>query len=164
MKIWIPAILILMLIITAKTRAQDHAEFEVSNRIRGGIILGMNASQIDGDDYAGFHKVGFNAGFYGQLPVSKRFFISTEILYSQEGANNPVNPSTPVQDYFKWNLQYAQIPVLIHFQDKKAISVSQRTGAKKTYFTHLSHQMGLHDAVSAELPPGIFLAYDGLTF
>ncbi|MEO5675043.1 MAG: hypothetical protein ABIQ74_10380, partial [Chitinophagales bacterium] len=43
-------------------------------------------------------------------------------LYSQEGANNPVNPSTLVRDYFKWNLQYAQIPVLIHFQDKKAFN------------------------------------------
>lgn len=51
-----------------------------------------------------------------------------------------------------------------HFNLKEAISVSQRTGAEKTYFTHMSHQMGLHDAVSAELPPDIFLAYDGLTF
>ncbi len=112
-------------------------DFAVSNHIRGGVIFGMNASQIDGDDFAGYHKVGFNTGFYGQLPLSKRFFISTEILYSQEGANNPVNPTTPVRDYFKWNLQYAQIPVLIHFQDKKAFNVGAGFSYSRLVGEHL---------------------------
>jgi phosphoribosyl 1,2-cyclic phosphate phosphodiesterase len=36
-------------------------------------------------------------------------------------------------------------------------------GAKQTYFTHMSHQIGLHEDVCAELPEGIDLAYDGLS-
>jgi len=32
----------------------------------------------------------------------------------------------------------------------------------RAYFTHISHQLGLHEEVSKELPPGIELAYDGL--
>jgi phosphoribosyl 1,2-cyclic phosphate phosphodiesterase len=42
--------------------------------------------------------------------------------------------------------------------------LAQQIGAKQTYFTHMSHQIGLHDEVCAELPNGIDLAYDGLTF
>jgi phosphoribosyl 1,2-cyclic phosphate phosphodiesterase len=30
------------------------------------------------------------------------------------------------------------------------------------YFTHISHQLGLHEEMSKDLPPGMHLAYDGL--
>jgi phosphoribosyl 1,2-cyclic phosphate phosphodiesterase len=30
------------------------------------------------------------------------------------------------------------------------------------YFTHISHQLGLHQTIEAELPQNIHLAYDGL--
>lgn len=49
-----------------------------------------------------------------------------------------------------------------HFTLDEAIEVSRRIGAKQTYFTHLSHQMGLHKDLEQELPEGIFVAYDGL--
>jgi phosphoribosyl 1,2-cyclic phosphate phosphodiesterase len=49
-----------------------------------------------------------------------------------------------------------------HFTLDEAIAIAQKIGAEKTYFTHISHQLGLHDEVSKELPPNIFLAYDGL--
>jgi phosphoribosyl 1,2-cyclic phosphate phosphodiesterase len=48
-----------------------------------------------------------------------------------------------------------------HFHYEAAIAAAQRIGAKKTYFTHLSHDYD-HDKVNAELPEGIELAYDGL--
>jgi len=50
-----------------------------------------------------------------------------------------------------------------HFSLEEAIRIAQAVGAPRTYFTHLSHQMGRHAEVSAILPPGIHLAYDGLT-
>src|SRR6188474_2797152 len=99
-----------------ETPVKKDNTYQPSMRIRGGVIFGMNASQIDGDDYAGYRKVGLNFGFYGQIPVSKRFFLSTEILYSQKGAKNPVTPNTPVQYWYTWNIQYAEIPLLIHYQ------------------------------------------------
>lgn len=48
-----------------------------------------------------------------------------------------------------------------HFHYDAAIETAQRLGARKTYFTHLSHDYD-HDRVDAELPSGIELAYDGL--
>lgn len=45
----------------------------------------------------------------------------------------------------------------------QALAVAARIGARRTYFIHMSHEMGLHEATCAELPSGTALAYDGLT-
>lgn len=50
-----------------------------------------------------------------------------------------------------------------HFTLPQAIDVAGQIGADNTYFTHISHQLGLHDEVEATLPAGMHLAYDGLT-
>jgi phosphoribosyl 1,2-cyclic phosphate phosphodiesterase len=49
-----------------------------------------------------------------------------------------------------------------HFNLEEAIALAQELGAEKTYFTHLSHQMGLHREIEKALPQGIHLAYDTL--
>lgn len=54
-------------------------------------------------------------------------------------------------------------PHISHFSLSEAISLAQEIGAEQTYFTHISHQLGLHDEVQSQLPENIYLAYDGLT-
>lgn len=49
-----------------------------------------------------------------------------------------------------------------HFTLEQAIEQALKIGAKTTYFTHISHRLGLHQEVERNLPEGIFLAYDGL--
>lgn len=49
-----------------------------------------------------------------------------------------------------------------HFTLDEAVEIAQKIGAKKTYFTHISHRMGLHEQIDRELPEGIALGYDGL--
>ncbi|HWY12092.1 MAG TPA: MBL fold metallo-hydrolase [Bacteroidia bacterium] len=49
-----------------------------------------------------------------------------------------------------------------HFTFNEAIDLANELKAKKTYFTHISHQLGLHSEVSLELPEHIELGYDGL--
>ena len=49
-----------------------------------------------------------------------------------------------------------------HFNLAEAIDMSRELGVSEAYFTHISHQLGKHEDVEAELPPGIHLAFDGL--
>jgi phosphoribosyl 1,2-cyclic phosphate phosphodiesterase len=49
-----------------------------------------------------------------------------------------------------------------HYTLNEAIDVAHAVGAKNTYFTHVSHQLGLHEEVNKQLPQGMQLAYDGL--
>ena len=53
-------------------------------------------------------------------------------------------------------------PHISHFTLNEATDLALKIGAKQTYFTHMSHQIGFHDDVCNELPEGIDLAYDGL--
>lgn len=49
-----------------------------------------------------------------------------------------------------------------HFTLAEAIEVAKDLNCEQTYFTHISHQLGLHSEVSEDLPNNIFLAHDGL--
>ena len=51
-----------------------------------------------------------------------------------------------------------------HFSLREAIDIIREISPKKAFITHISHQMGRHAEVSQELPTGISLAWDGLSF
>ena len=49
-----------------------------------------------------------------------------------------------------------------HFTLQEAIDLTQELQVPEAYFTHISHQLGLHETIEAELPTGIHLGYDSL--
>ena len=49
-----------------------------------------------------------------------------------------------------------------HFTLGEAIDMASELKVPTAYFTHLSHQMGLHNEIESELPDGMHLAYDRL--
>jgi phosphoribosyl 1,2-cyclic phosphate phosphodiesterase len=51
-----------------------------------------------------------------------------------------------------------------HFSLREAVDFIHEISPKKAFITHISHQMGHYSDVSKELPSGIVLAYDGLSF
>jgi phosphoribosyl 1,2-cyclic phosphate phosphodiesterase len=50
-----------------------------------------------------------------------------------------------------------------HFSLREAIDLIREISPKKGYITHISHQMGCYEDVAKEMPPGIMLAWDGLS-
>lgn len=51
-----------------------------------------------------------------------------------------------------------------HFTLQQALDMVDILDVPQVYFTHFSHQIGLHEERSKSLPKGVQLAYDGLTF
>jgi phosphoribosyl 1,2-cyclic phosphate phosphodiesterase len=49
-----------------------------------------------------------------------------------------------------------------HFTLSEAIALTQSLDIPQTYFTHFSHQIGLHAIVDPSLPKGIGMSYDGM--
>ena len=50
-----------------------------------------------------------------------------------------------------------------HMLVDEAICFARKTSAQKVFFTHMCHDIGLHNEVNKILPDGIELAYDGET-
>lgn len=51
---------------------------------------------------------------------------------------------------------------LSHYTLSEALEVIANLGVPQAYLTHISHQLGTYDVVSATLPAHVQLAYDGL--
>jgi phosphoribosyl 1,2-cyclic phosphate phosphodiesterase len=49
-----------------------------------------------------------------------------------------------------------------HFTLEEALQIVEQVQPKAAYFTHISHQLGVHEQVENELPNHVHLAYDGL--
>jgi phosphoribosyl 1,2-cyclic phosphate phosphodiesterase len=49
-----------------------------------------------------------------------------------------------------------------HFSIDQAVEVARRLAPRRTLFTHIAHRLE-HEATNCTLPPGMELAYDGLT-
>jgi len=107
-----------------KIHAQEEDD-DVQRVFYGGVLVGSNFCQVDGDYFAGYYKAGLNVGgiVYGQL--AKHVALSLEILYSQKGSKSGnervVNVNTTsyiIQDY-GISLGYAEIPVMLNYFDKR---------------------------------------------
>ena len=49
-----------------------------------------------------------------------------------------------------------------HLNIEEALALIEELKPRRTYLTHISHDMGLHAEAEAILPPSVHLGYDGL--
>lgn len=49
-----------------------------------------------------------------------------------------------------------------HLSVNEALAIVERVAPKRAYFTHMSHDIGLHCVANLRLPEGVEFAYDGL--
>lgn len=105
-------ILIALLTMSTLLTAQDSDE----GRFSATLILGMNISQIDGDDAYGYGKIGLNTGVRGGIRLGKRAELATEILFSQKGSVALPKNSGSGRAY-TIHLDYVEVPILIYYKD-----------------------------------------------
>jgi len=81
-----------------------------------GLIAGATFSQVDGDRYYGYHKLGITGGAYANLPVSEHFALQMELKYTQMGAHSSDEEAT-LSAYGEYDLllHYAEIPLMLQY-------------------------------------------------
>jgi len=122
-------ILIIILVLPLNVWAQGDLEGDKTiggkqdARFRLSLLVGLNTSQIDGDEIAGFNKLGLNIG--GQINIILdrkdwvgRFQPSIGIGFTQLGSA-PGGRDDALFQYQRFNLSYAEIPVMIHYIDQR---------------------------------------------
>ena len=81
-------------------------------------IVGVNISQVDGDKLSGYNKLGLNIGLGAEAKLSDRWSLSTEFLFSEQGAN--AVPNKDVRSlYDKISLKFVEVPFMINYSDWK---------------------------------------------
>lgn len=86
-------------------------------RFRAGAVVGLTASQIDGDLSAGYNKLGFQGGLRVISRLKGRQEASMEFLFSQRGCQNELIPSDFDPNPFALTLNYIEVPIQWHYKD-----------------------------------------------
>ena len=83
-----------------------------SQRFNGGIHAGISATQVSGDEQAGFNKAGIYGGGYVNLYFSKKSSVQLELNFIQKGSRK--NPKPDNGDYSKYlcRLNYVEMPLM----------------------------------------------------
>src|SRR5690349_18221458 len=102
---------LLALLISLCSGSPIHAQ-----RFSAALVGGLNASQIDGDELAGFDKLGLTGGIKAMMSLGKRWEANVEFLYSERGSQPDLfNPEYDPD--IEISLKYAELPVYISIGD-----------------------------------------------
>lgn len=93
-----------------------------AQRFEGGVLGGLNASQVDGDFTHGYHKPGILLGGYVQTDLSRVVYTVMEIKYSQKGSRKNPDVKKGDQEKYIMRLGYMDVPVYMGFRTSESIS------------------------------------------
>lgn len=151
------ALSFIMLLAGANAFAQQENYFKQPDKngqdkfFYAGVAVGINASQIDGDNFSGFRKAGLNAGIISYIKFKPKLYGNIELLYSSKGArdvkeyNSPQVGTVPV--IYSAKLNYVEIPILLHYQVQDRI----HAGAGLSY----SRLFSAKEAIDEVIPNSI---------
>ncbi len=85
-------------------------------RFKAGLVLGVTAAQINGDNSAKFNKLGLHAGLKVNTVLTDKSDFIIEILLSQRGSQTELIPNSGIQQQ-KIHLDYIEVPLIFNYKD-----------------------------------------------
>ncbi len=116
--------IIIILLITWGVSFTSYAQI-----IKGEAILGLNMTQVEGDEVHGFKKPGLHIGAGALVPFGKNWDVSMEVTFNQKGASQRAQYSDTLTSgevltgQYKLRLNYVEVPLLVHYTDKDFITI-----------------------------------------
>lgn len=94
-----------------------------AQQFAGGLLIGINGSQVDGDLNEGYHKLNLMAGTYTTLQLNTQWTASAELYFTGKGAKAIENIDKGVSG-FKTSLYYVEMPFFINYRTTKKVELS----------------------------------------
>lgn len=91
------------------------ASLGYAQRFNGGAVIGLSTSQVAGDKYSGFNKVGPAAGFFVNYRPSAQSALQMELMYMQKGSRKSADAVEEDYDSYLLRLNYIELPVLYQY-------------------------------------------------
>lgn len=122
------------------------AQYNDEPTFLAGATAGFNFSQVDGDNFAGYHRAALNLGLVVFAKTSNKTALSTEMLLSQKGSRagatqlpRRANDQQTILTDYRIKLNYLEIPLLFNYFDSRknnfgaGLSYGQLVKSKETY-------------------------------
>ena len=93
-----------------------------AQKFNGGVIAGGVVSQVDGDYYGGYTKLGYLGGGFVSLHLSPSSSFQLEMEYIQKGSRIP-SDSTNGGNSYLMRFHYLEVPLLYQFTFGKRFSL-----------------------------------------
>lgn len=83
-----------------------------SQRFNGGIHAGVSASQVSGDELAGFNHAGIYGGGFVNIYFSQKSSVQLELNFIQKGSRKNPNPDNGDPTQYICRLNYIEMPLM----------------------------------------------------
>ena len=100
--------LVIALLLLLKFSVSEAQSFE------GFVGGGITASQVSGDSYSGFNRLGGNLGIFTFYKLSENRRLSLGVQFVQKGSRKTANSSRPYN--YELRLNYIEIPLEYQFK------------------------------------------------
>lgn len=108
------AFVILLILNSIKGFSQDF---------NAGIQMGITATQVTGDQLAGFNKAGMFGGFYVNRPLGSIGEGQLEINFIQKGSRKNARPDEGDYESYLLRINYVEVPVMYKFKLRTFIRI-----------------------------------------
>ncbi len=101
-----------------------YSQQELKESFRPVFSAGVVASQVDGDTYGGYHKLGYFAGVGINRLVSKKIELEFALTILQKGARknyatDSASLNNPNNEFYLLRLNYLEVPLCMKYNYKK---------------------------------------------
>lgn len=156
----------------SKKHIDIYADSLTEEAVRRDFYYAFTDTKYPGIPELNLHTISDEPFIVGDIPVIpvQVWHLKMPVLGFRFGKFTYITDANRIDDAEKDKIRGSEVLVLnalrkqkhiSHFTLDEAIELSGELKAGTAYFTHLSHQMGKHAEIEAELPDNIHLAYDG---
>lgn len=125
---------LLMLVLSVSTQGQQ---------LNVALFGGINVSQVSGDIYTGFNKLGFHGGISVNSLIDKHFYWQAEVKYSTRGVYE--GPTDNNQSLYKSSYHILELPLSVNYLFDERIKVELGTSPELLIMTFFWDENGLMD-------------------
>jgi len=150
-----------------------YADSLTEEAVRRDFYYAFSDTKYPGIPELNMNTINFEPFVVGDIPVTPVpvWHLKMPVMGFRFGKFTYITDANKIEDESKEKIMGSEVLVLnalrkekhiSHFNLEEAIAMVQELKVPTAYFTHISHQLGLHDVIESKLPEGIHLGYDRL--
>jgi phosphoribosyl 1,2-cyclic phosphate phosphodiesterase len=150
-----------------------YADSLTEEALRRDFYYAFSDTKYPGIPELNLNTINMEPFVVGDIPITPVlvWHLKMPVMGFRFGKFTYITDANQIEDREKDKIRGSEVIVLnalrrqkhiSHFNLDEAVAMVQELKVPFAYFTHISHQLGKHAEVEAELPEGIHLAYDGL--